>query len=225
MSCKPCRDWALDAAAEIRSCFQVCRSLNVVDLRKIFIAMTRIHFSDADNFGDLKNELCDVVYEGPEDPKKKFIIDSVSRAVGGDENPTHQILVSVVGMESRKLGIGDEGEPAFEAQDLSGMTANRKDQSSIRFFCASISEDTAQLMAVSLRDFFQAQKEMMLQNMGFFEWELVSLSPGRRRDSQNPSKGFEYTLVLNVAVGYYLTVRDLGSHRLKTLNLQLNANA
>ena len=185
------------------------RPLSSVTLRRVFTSLLRVHWSDADNFGDFKEMLGCLTYS---DNIRESSLTIQPTFVFDERETTEHIPGIFIGMsvDYKKSVIDDFGGMGPDNSDTYNTvlaTAN------IRFTHAHRSADLALSMAENTTGFLLGLREHIMKRLGLSEMTVLGLSDANRLRS-DAQRFFGVDLAMRVTFNLGVTV-NLESHRLK----------
>jgi hypothetical protein len=189
--------------------------LGAVNLRRIFLLLTQLHFSDPKNYGAMEDELKNFVWNKDKTKSKLFIdLDYVYDPAKSDQFPG--IYVGVGDIDFKKVLMGNHEsytpDNAGSKNILHGLTT-------IIIRHASLSPDEALALADLSFGYYTGIRELLMERMKLKEFSIQKLSTPRFfhiDGTEKADKKYVADLIMNLAYdATWTTFRE--SHRIKKI--------
>ena len=183
----------------------IVRPLTASSLRRIFLLMMRFHFSDANNYGELRGLLKNLIWTDTEETT------ALDVELLGVFNPG--ILVRrpavFVGFQNFQFNKKVTGDYAGESEDAATKYLVKTVDTELVIRCVAADEDMSTAMVDTATAFMFGMREMLLCKMrpqlrslevdGITDPKLVEKSPERRFQCDLLTKlNFNYTIDVNL---------------------------
>jgi hypothetical protein len=194
-------------------------TLTPVTIRRIFLLLTRLHYSTPDNYGPLKDKLSPFVWSAAKAKSTMHIdYDYNYDPSALDERPA--IFVGIDDIEYRKVVIANSGNPT---ESRSGQYYTKTGGTKIILRHISKSPDEVLALGDLSSQFFMGITPMIRDTLSnrILEYEVVGLKSSRpfEKTSQQADQHFMSDLI--IAFSYNATwLVEFESHRIKTYSFQ-----
>jgi len=191
--------------------------LGPVSLRRIFLLLTRIHYSDPAHYGEFKDKMAKFVWSQDDTKRKLFIdYDYNYRPTNLEQRPA--VFVGVDDVTYRRVVI-DNARNVTE--DNSGTSSSYAAETGIIFRHISMTPDEALALGEMTAMFFTGMRKNLIQQMKLHAFDLVKLSSTKPflRSSEEPDQQFVCDTVLRLSYIHDWTTR-WESHRIKTVSFE-----
>lgn len=191
--------------------------LDPVSLRRIFLLLTRNHYSDPAYFGNLPPSFKSFRYnDNPRDSKLRIELDYAFDPKN-QEQPTG-IYVGIGDVQSSSRVMDDFNS---NNEDLSGATRHQLDQTQILISHVSASPDEALTMGVVSKAFYQGIGPLLRQRFrNIAGYRVISLSKPNRIEEKGNNTYYKVDLSIGLAIPseWETTVESL---RVKRINFDV----
>lgn len=191
--------------------------LDPVSLRRIFLLLTRNHYSDPAYFGNLPQSFKKFRYnDNPRDSKLRIELDYAFDPKN-QEQPTG-IYIGVGPVQSSSRVIDDFNR---NNEDLSGATRHQLDQTQIILSHVSASPDEALTLGVLSKAFFQGIGPLLRQRFrNIAGYRILSLSAPQRTEEKGNNVFYKVDLNIGLAIPseWETTIESL---RVKRINFEV----
>lgn len=192
-------------------------ALTPVNIRGIFIMLTRIHFSDPDNYGAMKSKLGNFVWH--KDPKVKTL------HVDYDYNYDPQkldlrpaVFVGTSDINYRKVVIDNQ---QAQTEDRSGENFVKIGATNIIIRHIGKTPDESWALGDLSAQFFLGVRKMLQERLRVSEFEVLRLMASKpfERSTQQADQQFIVDLIMNLQYNAgWLVIRE--GHRIKTVTYE-----
>jgi hypothetical protein len=189
-------------------------ALTPVTIRKIFILLTRLHYSDPDHFGSLKPKLSKFVWNA--DIKLRGI--HVDFDYNYDPNNTDlrpAVFVGTSDIDFQKVAVNNQQS---QTDDRSGEIYVKRAGTNIILRHIGKTPDETWALADMTSQFYMGITKMLQERLKVSSFEVVKLMGSKpfERKSQEADSQFIVDLIMNLQYNAaWLTTRE--GHRIKTI--------
>jgi len=191
--------------------------LTPVSLRRIFLLLTRLHFSDASHYGDKAIPLKNFIWSPDEKLRKLFIdYDYNYRPTDLEQRPG--VFIGVDDITYARQVIDNQRE---NTADRSGTSFTYRAETGIILRHISLTPDEALTLGELSVDFYAGIRKMLMEQMKLQNFDLAALKatkPFLRTEMQTDQQ-FSCDLVMRISFLHdWTTFRE--SHRIKTVSFR-----
>ena len=191
--------------------------LGPVSLRRIFLLLTRLHYSDPAHYGEFKDKMSSFVWS-QDDTKRKLFIDHDYnfRPTKLEQRPA--IFVGTDAIMYRRVAIDNV---RAITEDSSGKSSSYVAETGIIIRHISMTPDEALALGEMSAIFFSGVRALLKQHMKLHTFDIVKLDSTKPflREAAEPDQQFSCDLVMKLAyVHDWTTIWE--SHRVKTVSIR-----
>lgn len=185
---------------------------NGVTLRRMFLLLTRLHYSSADNFGAMAEKLKEYVWTPGLTTKLKIDLDFNYIRGKKDTVPCIYVGTDDIGYNRK---VVDNQKSTNE--DRSGENYVKGSATNIILRHAASSPDDAWIMADLTAQFYLGIRKMLIDKTGFESFEVVAQKGTKifMRTAEESDQQFEVDLLMSLTFNS-IWLTTLESHRIKT---------
>jgi hypothetical protein len=191
--------------------------LTPVTIRRIFLLLTRLHYSTNENYGILKEKLKDFTWN-PKDGKLHIDYDYNYDPAQLDKRPA--IFVGRDDIQYTKVVTGDH---SGHSEDRSGEQFTKTAKTSVILRHIAKSPDESETLADLSSQFFMGITPMIRDSLQgkILEYEVIGLKSSRpfERTSQQADQHFMSDLIIGLAYNS-IWMTSFESHRIKTITFK-----
>lgn len=192
-------------------------ALTPVSLRRIFLLLTRLHFSDSKHYGDKAEPLKDFIWSADDKVRKLFIdYDYHYQPTHLEQRPA--VFVGVDDLIFTRQVLDNQRE---NTEDRSGTNFTYKAETSIILRHISLTPDEALTLGELSVDFFAGVRKMLMETMRLQHFDVTALKSTRPflRTEVQSDQQFSCDLIMRISFLYdWVTFRE--SHRIKTVSFK-----
>ena len=141
------------------------------NLRKMFLLLTRVHYSNPDHFGDYRDEMKRFVWTEGEDPTLR--IDPEGDFQNEDQAQLPRIFVGLDHMRFNTPVVDARGYPT---EDRGSNEYVERGQTAIRVRHVGSTVDESQTLAEMTSSFFRGIRPMMMEDVGFHRYTISAIT-------------------------------------------------
>jgi hypothetical protein len=191
--------------------------LSPTTLRRIFLLLLRFHYSDPDNYGDLKPLMGDLIYVDSEGDEGSLDIELLSIFDPRKRDPGPGIFVGFQPFTFKKPGVNyDAGTNNDGSAQYAVMTVDA--QLIIKHISTLM--DSTTIMGEATTAFLFGIRPMLMQRLCLRGFDIVSMTDAKQIEKA-PDRTFECNVVININFDYVMTT-NVESHRIKKVAAALN---
>ena len=189
--------------------------LTAGSLRRIFLLLTRLHFSNPAHYGGLREVLKDLIWT-PDDKTSQMDVELLGVF---DPKKTTQRPAAYVGFKGFKFGKGGVGNFAGENEEGSAQYLAHQTDTTLVIRCIAMTDDMAAAMADSVCAYFLGISILLYRQMHphLRLFDILGISDAVEVE-QAPERAFQVDLTCAVNFNYILTI-NLESHRIKKVEV------
>lgn len=191
------------------------KPINSVTLRRVFLLMMRVHWSDTHNFGDLKDELSCLVYSDEAGSRLDVILDYMFDSKQTTSYPA--IILGFGDMTTKKNSLDNY---AGISEDYAAKYYALPTSIPLKISHIHSNADTAAAMAESTATFLLGTREPMMQRLNLRAFDITSISAVNLYEKA-PSRYFKVEVSAQLDFNMAVTV-NLEGHRLKKFGQEFN---
>jgi hypothetical protein len=194
--------------------------LGPTNLRRIFLLLTQLHYSDSKNYGPMEEQLKDFVWhkDKPGEAKSKLFVglDYVFDPTKTDQFPG--IFVGIGDIQYKRVVINNLDS---YTNDRAGSKNILQGGTTVILRHTSLTPDEALAMAELSFQFYTGVREMLMKRMNLVAFDVSQISTPRFFDldgKELADKRYSADLILGIAFdASWITLTE--SHRLKKITL------
>lgn len=188
--------------------------LSPVTLRRIFLLMMRLHFSDPANYGGLRPMLGDLRYR-EENSDLSVELLSVFDPKNTDAAPG--VYVGFQPFVFHKTGVNNY---VGSSDDTSAQYFNMKCTTGLIVKHTAKTADLSSLLGEASAAFLFGLRPMLMARLCLLQFDIETLSDVKQKEKA-PERVFESDLICTLAFNYAMTT-NIESHRIKKIAATLN---
>ena len=197
------------------------KPLDMVLMRRIFLLLTRIHWSDGNNhYQEDVNFDCLEYSDDPQESKLAVELTDVY-----DEDDTDNFPGIFVGFKNgyklSKLMLNYDSSGSDD-NSVERKLVSWKGQLALKHVHKS--SDTATAMADSSFVFMMAVRETLMQHFPVRQMDFVGVSDPQKLDPEKSNRFFKVDLIIDIEFTVTVNI-NMESHRLKTWGLELSPSS
>lgn len=193
------------------------RPLDVINMRRIFLLLMRLHYSDAANYGDYSQDLSGMTWD--ESEKSPMLIDLLYLYNWDRPSPRPAVYVGFKDYVFKPSGINSE---AGSNEDGSQTYQTKIVTTRLVLRHVAPGGDLAQLMAENSISFLEGVRPMLLSRLrhsGLMKLDANVIGEPVLRE-KSPDRHFTVDAAGELAFNFVITT-NLESHRIKKFAMQL----
>jgi len=191
--------------------------LGPVSLRRIFLLLTRIHYSDPAHYGEFKDKMAKFVWSQKDTERKLFIdYDYNYRPTNLEQRPA--IFIGTDAVSYRRVVIDNARNVT---DDNSGTSSSYAAETSIIVRHISMTPDEALALGEMTAMFYSGMRKNLMQQMKLHAFDLVNQSSTKPflRTSEEPDQQFICDTIMRLSYIHDWTT-SWESHRVKTISFE-----
>lgn len=199
----------LDGLAELR--------IGQVSLRRIFLLLTRLHYSTSDNYGDHKVALKELIWS-QDDLKRKIFIDYDYHYRPNKLEQRPAIFVGTDDVSFRRVVLDNHRKVV---EDNSGTVSSYVASTTLIVRHISPTPDEAMAIGELSADFYLGIRQMIKDRMRVHSFDVGSIRSAKpfARGPDEPDQMFACDLIMPISwIWDWTTTRE--SHRIKTIGFK-----
>ena len=195
--------------------------LDVINMRRIFLLMMRLHYSDAGNYGSYADDLSGLIWHERDD--SPLLVDLLHVYNWDRPSPRPALYVGFDSYDFKSSGINsDSGENEDGSQEYKTKIVS----TNLILRHVAAGADVCQLMAENSVSFLEGTRPFLLnrlRNSGLLKFDASKIGEVQLRE-KSPDRHFTVDAICPLAFNFVITT-NIESHRIKKFALALRPKA